>query len=129
MPEESDEGTQPAEEVEPERLYRNAEDWLWDWGLQHFRRNPKRFLWDERWWEYPESCDVIEALWMAFEHFRLDGPTGMAVYFRDYFYPLMRELTGEDGPFWRTRSADKFGGRQMPEVWPAELGPAEMYGN
>ena len=57
--------------------------------------------WDPDWFENVEALDRLEALWRAWEHYRLEGMTGMAVFWNDQFDPTMRELTDPDhGVFW-----------------------------
>ncbi|WP_370460793.1 DUF4913 domain-containing protein [Pseudarthrobacter sp. GA104] len=40
--------------------------------------------WCPRWWNRPEAISRLEALWRAWEHLRLDGATGMTVWWRDH---------------------------------------------
>ena len=55
--------------------------------------------WCPQWWKHPEAVEVFTGLWEAWEHMRVnDGPTWLVKY-KSYFYPLMREITGPDGPF------------------------------
>lgn len=92
----------PANEPEQPLAFETEEEWLTQWGLPNFRRrlNKGDFRWDPEWWRYEEANTLITALWLSFEKMRWDGATGMASYMRDYFYPLMGELTSPDGPFW-----------------------------
>lgn len=75
------------------------------WLLPHYKRDPKTHYWDARWWEHTEAVGQLEALWRAWEHFRLDGMTGMAVFFRDYMDPTMSVLTNDRGPFWNKKTS------------------------
>uniref|UniRef100_UPI00301B9338 DUF4913 domain-containing protein n=1 Tax=Microbacterium sp. LB16 TaxID=3081271 RepID=UPI00301B9338 len=53
------------------------------------------------------------------------GPTGMAVFFRDYLDTAMPIITASDGPFWRVEKVSRT--RTLPEQWPSELpSPEDM---
>lgn len=103
-------------------FYPNAEAWVNGFMLPHFRRRPNAgpFRWDPRWWAYEESGTVIEGLWEVWEQKRWEGATGILDYFRDYFYPLLRELTGPEGPFW---AYDPPKCKVPPEMWLAVPAP------
>ncbi|MFF2277922.1 DUF4913 domain-containing protein [Agromyces sp. NPDC058126] len=94
--------------------------WVEYWLLPHWKRELNAARWDARWWEYTEVLSRFEALWRAWEVLRLDGGTGIAVYFRDYLDPAMQVITGRDGPFWRIQ---KVGERILPEPWPNTFPP------
>jgi hypothetical protein len=108
----------------PQPLFNNVEEWVEQWALPHWRRNIKSYQWDPRWWEYTEALTVLESLWRAWEQMRLDGLTGMAVYMRDFFYPLMNTLTAADGAFWKVNDVQV---REMPARWPSEPAPEGMF--
>lgn len=59
--------------------------------------------WCPSWWAHAEAIDVLEGLWRAWEQLRLPehAAFGRATFWRDWAYPLLRELTVEDGPFAR----------------------------
>lgn len=63
--------------------------------------------WCPRWWAHPEAIAVLDGLWRAWEQLRLPehAALGPATFWRDWAYPLMRELTAEDGPFARCSPA------------------------
>ena len=107
--------------------YPNAGEWVTGWLLPHYRRNPAVFRWDPRWWQYEEVGSVIEAMWASWEQTRVDpDPRVMATWFRDVFYPLMGQLTSEQGPFWAYNEAlDK---RKVPDVFPAASAPPGWFG-
>ncbi|WP_136588167.1 MULTISPECIES: DUF4913 domain-containing protein [Actinomycetes] len=108
-----------------ETTYANVAEFVEQFLLPTYRRNPAKHRWDPRWWEYQEVAMRLEALWRSFEYLRLEGPTGMAVFFRDYLDPTMRELTSENGPFWRL---DKLGDeRTVPDAWPSTPAPRGMF--
>ena len=113
------------EEVEQlETFYENVVEWVDEWLLPRYARNPKTHKWDPQWFDYVEVVDRLEALWRSWEHFRLEGMTGMAVFFRDYLDPAMNVITSPEGPFWK---AEELGGRQLPQPWPSGTPDAEFY--
>lgn len=91
-----------AEPTEDGPRYPNAGEWVNDWLLPHYRRQlgGSNRRWDPNWWQYEEAGSALEALWQAFETLRLEPGTGMAVFFRDFLYPIMDRITAVDGPFW-----------------------------
>ncbi|MEO5316241.1 DUF4913 domain-containing protein [Pseudarthrobacter sp. CC12] len=40
--------------------------------------------WCIEWYFHPEAVSRVEALWRAWEHLRLDGSTGISVWFKDH---------------------------------------------
>jgi hypothetical protein len=79
--------------------YPNSAAWLEQYLLPSYVRRPNENRWCPTWWEHPEALTRIEALWRSWEALRWDGPTGMAVWWRDYADPHMRVLLSSDGPF------------------------------
>lgn len=88
----------------PEPVYADVYEFVDDFVLPRFRRNPKHFLWAENWYDYPEAVDRLTALWFAWEwnhHVELAGMAGMAAFWKDIFDPLIAVITSAEGPFWR----------------------------
>ncbi|WP_159796681.1 DUF4913 domain-containing protein [Puerhibacterium puerhi] len=108
----------------PRTYYANVAEWVEQWLLPHWKRNPKQGKWDPRWWEYAEVIARLEALWQSWEFLRHEGMTGMTVFFRDYLGPEMREITAPDGPFWKLSDVQE---RELPQQWPAEAPPAGLF--
>lgn len=120
-----DEDDDAQEEPSPARPhFANAAQWVEQWLIPHYKRNPRTNLWDQRWWEYTEVVAVFEALWQAWEFLRVDSMLGPAVFFRDYLWPAMREITGPEGPFFQVKDAH---GRALPEPWPTAPVPEGLY--
>jgi len=123
-------GDDPEETPEKERaalVYPDAQAWVTEWFLPHFRRNPKVFRWDPQWWRHEEAGTVIEAMWGSWEGVRATGdPGGMAAWFRDVFYPLSDRLTSEHGPFWNQHEA--LGREDVPPMLPAVPAPDGWFG-
>jgi hypothetical protein len=55
--------------------------------------------WCPQWWKHAEAISRFEALWRAWEFLRLDGTTGMSVWWRDHADHHMSVLLSTDGPF------------------------------
>lgn len=121
----SDYDDETPDETEVETYYPNVYMWVEHWLLPHWKRDVTQARWDPRWWEYTEVLSRFEALWRAWEFLRLEGPTGMAVFFRDYLDTAMPIITASDGPFWRVEKVSRT--RTLPEQWPSELpSPEDM---
>jgi hypothetical protein len=72
----------------------------------------------------------FEAGWRAFEALRLEGATGPAIFLRDYFDPMMREVTGPDGPFHLCAYISPGNSRnkhEVPLAWPAAEAPEGLF--
>lgn len=62
-----------------------------------------------------EAVSRIEALWTAWEHLRLDGATGISVWWGDHADHHMRVFLDPQGPFY---NCDKVGHRDPAHVEP-----------
>lgn len=58
-----------------------------------------RTFWSLRWWASDEAIARLEAMWLAWEHLRLDPATGPSVWWRDHADPHMAVLLSSVGPF------------------------------
>lgn len=121
-------GETTSDEPQPDLYFENVEAWFTQW-LQHvYKRKIGRDgrVWNARWWENDEAQLLLTSLWQAWEHLRLEGGTAMAVYMRDFLYPLMDRLLSEvDGPFADLDPSDRHErtrpGAPLPHV-PAPVG-------
>jgi hypothetical protein len=99
----------------------NAEQWVQNWLLPHYRRKlAGGRRWDPQWWRYEEAGTILEALWESWEQMRWEDAMTAVAWYRDYFWPVMDRLTAEDGPFWDydpPRNAD------VPQQWDATPAP------
>ncbi|GAB3572344.1 hypothetical protein GCM10027405_38920 [Arthrobacter alkaliphilus] len=50
---------------------------------------------------HPEAVSRVETLWRAWEHLRLDGATGINVWFKDHADHHMSVLLDPRGPFYK----------------------------
>ncbi|MBO0596766.1 DUF4913 domain-containing protein [Nesterenkonia sp. E16_7] len=111
---------EPAEDEATALAYPNAGEWVNGWLLPHYRRQlgGSTRRWDPKWWHYEEVGGALEALWQAWEHLRLEPGTGIAVFYRDYLYPIMDQLTAPDGPFWNYHATyDPVRSNIVPPAW------------
>lgn len=85
----------------PQNIYSSYQEFF-DFRLADlFARNP-RLTWCAQWEQHPEAVAVIESLWQTWEVAQrpTSGPEGMAVWLRDFAYPLLFDrLTIGDGTF------------------------------
>jgi hypothetical protein len=57
--------------------------------------------WCIEWYYHPEAVTRVEALWRAWEPLRLDGATGISVWFKDHADHHMSVLLDSRGPFYK----------------------------
>lgn len=86
---------------EPQLYFGSAEEFLHEQLLPLYNRivDGKNGKWCRQWYLHPEAVSRVEALWRAWEHFRLDAATGMSVWWRDHADPHMGVLLNPKGPF------------------------------
>lgn len=111
-------------EQKPSTIYGSAEEFLHDWLLPCYVRDVggKRQTWCPRWFMHPEAVSRITAIWLAWENLRLEGATGMSVYWINHADPNMRMLMSLDGPFYNC-----IGGHRPPPPIPYELAPTGWF--
>ncbi|GAB3276241.1 hypothetical protein GCM10027449_15430 [Sinomonas notoginsengisoli] len=95
---------EPAEDStdEPELFYPNIAEFVANKLAVTYRRQPNvqgGTTWCPQWWKHAEAISRLEALWRAWEHLRLDGATGMSVWWRDHADHHMNVLLSTDVPF------------------------------
>lgn len=86
---------------EPTPLYATSEEFLVEQLLPMYIRiiDSRNGTWCRKWYLHAEALSRVDALWRAWEHFRLDGKTGMSVWWRDHADPHMAVLLNAKGPF------------------------------
>jgi hypothetical protein len=84
-------------------IYGSAEEFLHEQLLPTYVRDVdgRAAKWCIEWYLHPEAVTRIEALWRAWEHFRLDGATGIRVWFKDHADHHMSMLRDPRGPFYK----------------------------
>lgn len=85
----------------PVPIYATSEEFLIDQLLPMYIRiiDSRNGTWCRKWYLHAEALSRVDALWRAWEHFRLDGNTGMSVWWRDHADPHMAVLLNQKGPF------------------------------
>lgn len=110
-----------------ETFFANVYEFVDQWVLPRYLRKPGTVRWDPDWFENVEALDRLEALWRAWEHYRLEGMTGMAVFWNDQFDPTMRELTDPDnGVFWYVEEYAEAGTAKRPSMLASHTPPRDL---
>ncbi|MEU5993332.1 DUF4913 domain-containing protein [Spirillospora sp. NPDC047418] len=82
-----------------ESLYPDVTAWVSEHFVPMYRRTlGGEFRWCAEWWRHGEAISRLTALWFAWEAMRLQGATGMALWYRDHQLPV---LLGPRGPFYQ----------------------------
>jgi len=117
-----------AEEDAPELFYANVAEFVGEKLAPTYRRhvNPGGGItWCPQWWKHAEAIGRLEALWRAWEFLRLEGATGMSVWWRDHADHHMSVLLSADGPF-KGCSPDDGHKSKLPPL-PCEEPPAGLF--
>jgi len=79
----------------------NVDEWLNQWLRQVWkpRIDGRQRVWRADWWAVPEAVCRLDALWRAWEACRLDGLTGMSIWWAQHFDHHITVLTDPQGPF------------------------------
>ncbi|MEU5885186.1 DUF4913 domain-containing protein [Spirillospora sp. NPDC047279] len=77
-----------------------------EWVTRHFIPMYRRtlggeFRWCAEWWRHSEAISRLTALWYSWEAMRLQGATGMALWYRDHLDHQLPVLLGPRGPFYQ----------------------------
>ena len=90
------------EQKPPELVYGSAEEFLHEQLPTYVRDVDGRAAkWCIEWYFHPEAVSRVEALWRAWEHLRLDGATGIRVWFKDHVGHHMSMLLDPRGPLYK----------------------------
>lgn len=109
-----------------ETFFANVYEFVDQWVLPRYKRKPGAVRWDPDWFLNIEALDRLEALWRAWEYYRLEGMTGMAVFWNDQFDPTMRELTHPEGTFWYVTEYADTDDRKTPDELRSNQPPDEV---
>lgn len=113
---------------QPEPVYPTVEAWVVEFLAPTIRRRPTRSgVWCPQWWRHAEAVSRLEALWRAWEFLRLDGTTGMSVWWRDHLNPHLADLIDQDRSPFAQCTANGHVGEEDP--LPVELAPADWWGD
>lgn len=90
-----------AEPAAPPLYYGSTNEFVREYLRHVYKRkiNGTNTFWSPQWWRSDEAIARLEALWLAWEHLRLDGTTGPSVWWRDHADPHMSVLMSSSGPF------------------------------
>jgi hypothetical protein len=95
------EQTGTKDQSEAQLVFGWAEEFLHEQLLPTYVRDVdgRSAKWCIEWFYHPEAVSRVEALWRSWEHLRLDGATGISVWWRDHADHHMRVLMDPHGPF------------------------------
>ncbi|TDE22066.1 DUF4913 domain-containing protein [Actinomadura sp. 6K520] len=86
----------------PESLYPDVTAWVTGHFVPMYRRTlGGEFRWCAQWWRHGEAISRLTALWFSWESMRLQGATGMALWYRDHLDHHIPVLLGPRGPFYQ----------------------------
>ena len=90
-----------AAEAAPRLYYGSTNEFVREYLRHVYKRkiDGRHAFWSPRWWKSDEAIARLEALWLAWEHLRLDTTTGPSVWWRDHADPHMSMLMSSSGPF------------------------------
>lgn len=90
-----------AEAPEQELFYKDLVSFVQEHLSPSYRRSLSGTdrTWCPSWWKHEEAISRLEALWRSWEFLRLDGSTGMSIWWRDHADHHMGVLLSADGPF------------------------------
>jgi Domain of unknown function (DUF4913) len=111
--------------AEPKLVYASVAEFVEKQLVPMYRRSLDggQRAWCPEWWRHAEALVRMEALWLSWEHLRLDPALGMSVWLRDHLDHHMAVLLDAEGPFKRC-SPDK--GHRVLDLLPLEPPPAEF---
>lgn len=97
-PREADTGAEPEG---PQLVFGTSERFLHELLLPMYIRiiDSRNGTWCRKWFLHAEALSRVDALWRSWEHLRLDGKTGMSVWWKDHADPHMAVLLNQKGPF------------------------------
>jgi Domain of unknown function (DUF4913) len=97
-------GPEPPEEtdeVPPEPVFDNVEEWLTERFVPMYRRPlGGEFRWCAQWFLHAEAISRLTALWRSWETLRLEPAVGMAEWYQHLDHHL-QIIMGARGPFYQ----------------------------
>ncbi|MEV2219780.1 MULTISPECIES: DUF4913 domain-containing protein [Nocardia] len=90
------------EQQQQPMIYSNVVDFVENYlGLVYRRQvtDISETVWCPEWWKHAEAVARLDALWRAWEHYRLEPSTGLSIWFLDHADPHMTKLFDPRGPF------------------------------
>jgi hypothetical protein len=99
-------------------LYPTVTNWVDAHFIPMYRRTlGGEFRWCAQWWQHSEAISRFTALWYAWESLRLQGSTGIGIWYRDHLDHQLPILLGNRGPFYQcteTEHLEPHQARQQP---------------
>jgi hypothetical protein len=84
----------------PDPIFDDVASWVEAHFVPMYRRTlGGEFRWCAQWWRHAEALSRFTALWYAWEAMRLQGSTGMGLWYRDHLDHQLPILLGANGPF------------------------------
>ncbi|MCP2337924.1 DUF4913 domain-containing protein [Actinomadura rupiterrae] len=94
----------PARAVErvSKPYYSSVTSWVTQYFVPMYRRTlGGEFRWCAQWWRHAEAISRLNALWQSWEACRLQGATGIGLWYRDHLDHQLPILLGARGPFYQ----------------------------
>ncbi len=114
--------------TEPVTHYKNVVEFV-DAYLRHvYQRqvsDTTDAVWCPEWWAHHEAVARLDAVWRAWEHFRLNRRTGLSEWFIDHADPHMGKLLDPAGPF--KYCSARHGHRKLLAPLPLTTPPAGLF--
>lgn len=118
-----------AAEDEPSTYFGSADEFMRHWLSTMYSREVggrgSGRVWRSDWWNVPEALSRIDALWRAWEFLRLEGPTGISVWWRDHADHHMAVLMDPEGPFRQSSTPVRLGEPLLCDPPPEGMFPDE----
>jgi hypothetical protein len=112
-------------EAPPALMFPNVDAWVRGFLSPHLARRLGGTLnWCAKWYRHTEAVSRLTAMWLAWEHLRLDGALGPDEWWRHHADPHLAVLMSHDtGPFAACRPDHHV---ELPWL-PCEPAPEEMW--
>src|ERR1700761_8622260 len=86
----------------PQPFYPTASHWVEEHFIPMYRRTlGGEYRWCAQWWQHAEAVSRLTALCYAWEAMRLQGATGISLWYRDHLDHQLPILLGPRGPFYQ----------------------------
>ncbi|MFD0856323.1 DUF4913 domain-containing protein [Actinomadura adrarensis] len=111
----------------PQPLYPTLDAWLTHHFIPMYRRTlGGEYRWCAQWWKHAEAISRLTALWYSWEAMRLQGATGISLWYRDHLDHQLPILLGARGPFYQCTETEHLEPHQakLTPVPPGWLTPA-----
>ncbi|MBO2447142.1 DUF4913 domain-containing protein [Actinomadura barringtoniae] len=118
------------DEQQPKPCYPTVEAWVTEHFLPMYRRTlGGEYRWCAQWWLHAEAISRLTALWYAWESMRLQGASGIGLWYRDHLDHQLPVLLGARGPFYQCTEQQHLEPHQaitqpVPPDWWASSSPA-----